>query len=190
MRTLKARLSEKSDAQLLYYIQHVDKHTEEAVRLAHAILLERSAVLPSGVAECMETAIAESNEVKEHVVDDPEVPLFYSQSAIYAFSILFSVLFGSFMLAANCRTVGKSGWLVIAVGLLYTVFAGAAVNSLDLNPGLGGSFLINGLGVVLMYEFFWKRHIGKETKYRAKPIWKPLCIGLVLFALLVYLLTS
>lgn len=33
---------------------------------------------------------------------------------------------------------------------------------------------------------FWNRFIGSETLYRARPIWVPLIIGLVIAAIVVY----
>jgi len=39
-----------------------------------------------------------------------------------------------------------------------------------------------------MYEVFWKRDIGVETEYRAKPILKPLFIAAVIFIPILYII--
>jgi hypothetical protein len=48
------------------------------------------------------------------------------------------------------------------------------------------SLIFNAAGVTIMYQLFWNRHIGKNTKYRAKPIWIPLIIGIILMVPLIY----
>jgi hypothetical protein len=44
----------------------------------------------------------------------------------------------------------------------------------------GLTFGVNGIGGWIMTQFFWNKYIGEETKYRTKPIWKPLIISLVI----------
>lgn len=199
MSALHQKLSEKTDSQLLYYIDHVNKHTEEAVRLALHILQERNVTLPEGTAERIESELA---EVKEHselmkidswkrnVVNDQEAPEYYSQTAIYVFSILFSVFFGSFMLAANCKDAGKKGWQVIVAGFAYTAITLIIMNAINVNFGFLGTYVINAIGVMILYQLFWKRDIGSETKYRAKPIWKPLLIAAIIFIPVVYFILT
>ncbi|ETZ21814.1 hypothetical protein [Pedobacter sp. V48] len=51
MPTLKQKLSQKSDTQLMYYINNPNKHTEEAVGLALAELRSRSVELPENISE-------------------------------------------------------------------------------------------------------------------------------------------
>ena len=197
MSALETKLYEKTDGQLLYYIKHVDKHTEDAVRFAFNILQERNVDLPPGTSERIEKELASkkdgeksraTDQWKRNVVNDPEAPEYYSQSAIYVFSILFSVFFGSFMLAANCNDAGKKGWQVILSGFLYTAIAVIVLSNIDFNIGITGPYLVNGLGVLIMYEVFWKRDIGVEKKYRAKPIWKPLIIAAVIFIPILYII--
>jgi len=197
MSALKTKLNNKTDDQLLYYIEHVNKHTEDAVRFAYDILQERNVDLPLDTLERIEKELAlqkeekkrgATNQWKRNVVNDPEAPEYYSQSAIYVFSILFSVFFGSFMLAANCNDAGKKGWKVILSGFLYTAIAVIVLSNINFNIGFIGPYLVNGLGVLIMYEVFWKRDIGVETEYRAKPIWKPLFIAAVIFIPILYII--
>jgi hypothetical protein len=196
MSTLKTKLHAKTDSQLIYYIEHVNKHTEDAVRFAFDILQDRNVELPLGTLERIEKELASKKEKEKkettdpwrsNFVDDPEAPEYYSKSAIYVFSILFSVFFGSFMLAANCNVAGKKGWQVISFGFLYTAIALIVLSNIDLNIRIG-PFLVNSLGVLIMYEVFWKRDIGVEKKYRKKPIWKPLLIAAVIFIPIFYLI--
>jgi hypothetical protein len=72
-------------------IEHVNKHTEDAVRFAFGILQNRNVELPLGTLEWIEKELASKEEEekgeathqwKRNVVDDPEAPEYYSQSAI------------------------------------------------------------------------------------------------------------
>ena len=195
MSALKTKLQAKTDADLLYYIEHVNKHTEDAVRFAFDILQDRNVEMPLGTLERIEKELAwqtqknreeTTHHWKRNVVDDPEAPEYYSQSAIYVFSILFSVFFGSFMLAANCNVAGKKGWQVIISGFLYTAVSVTVLSNINFNIEFIGPYLVNCLGVLIMYEVFWKRDIGVEKKYRAKPVWKPMFIAAVIFIPIVY----
>lgn len=194
MATLKEILSAKTDDQLKYYLDHVDKHTSEGVRTALAELKSRNVELPEGTDELIEEKIRlkESTNYdslrgwKRNVVKDIDAPEYYSQTAIYVFSILFSVLFGSVMLAINLKNAEKQwGWPIL-FGFIYTfgvMFLGQFI------PGssTGLSLVINGVGIVIMYQLFWNKNIGKDTKYRAKPIWIPLIIALAITIPLIYL---
>ena len=188
MSALKKILSAKTDHELMYYVQNVGKHTEEAVRLALAELQKRNVTLPEGLVPDVENQLVankikkEKEELpawKQNVVVDLDAPMYYSKTAIYTFSILFSVFFGSFMLAANCKDAGKPGWPVVLFGLLYSLFTLSI--SEYINLGLAYTYIMAAFGVLVMYEFFWGRYIGNDTKYRTKPIWKPLIIAAVIF---------
>jgi len=193
MATLKEILSTKTDDQLRYYLDHVDKHTSEGVRTALAELKSRNAELPEGIDELIEERIRikESTNYdslkgwKRNIVKDIDAPEYYSQTAIYVFSILFSVLFGGVMMAINLKNAGKQwGWPIL-FGLLFTM-GFIYLSEFIPNRSSGITLIANGLGVIIMYQLFWNRSIGKDTKYRAKPIWIPLIIAIILFVPLVY----
>lgn len=195
MSALKQKIVEKTDRDLMFYIQNVDKHTEEAVRLALAELKNRAVELPETIDEDIEHQLDAKtlqehqngkNSWKKNVVADLDAPEYYSKTAIYVFSILFSVFFGSFMLSSNCKDAGKPGWPVILFGLLYTVIAITILDYFDLNTPF--TFIANSVGVLLMYELFWGQSIGTDTRYRAKPIWKPMIIAAAIFIPLITLI--
>lgn len=201
MPSLKQILANKTDQQLMYYIQNVDKHTEEAVWLALKELQSRAVTLPEDITEQLQKQIAANNKLtvlkstspwKRTVVEDQDAPEYYSKTAIYTFSILFSVFFGSFLLAANCRDAGKSGWPTIIFGLLYTALTIATLNYFNANTLF--TFIANTVGVLLMYELLWAKNIGDETKYRAKSILKPSIVAAIIFipyfAIMIYALQA
>lgn len=193
MKTLKEILAEKTEEQLRYYLEHIDKHTDEGIRAALAELQQRNAELPEDIVDIVEQKLQERAntkvEVKKswdtHMVQDEVSPHFYSQRAIYVFSILFSVFFGSFLLAANLKTIGKSRFTVILYGFAYSVITIMVGEYIKVDVLY--AFIANSIGVIIMKALFWDRLIGKETKYNAKPIWKPLIIGILISAVFITL---
>lgn len=122
---------------------------------------------------------------KKNIVKDIDAPEYYSQTAIYVFSILFSVLFGAVMMAINLKNAGKRwGWPIL-FGLIFTLCF-IYLSEFIPNRSSGITLIANALGVIIMYQLFWNKNIGKDTKYRAKPIWIPLIIAIVLVIPLVY----
>ncbi len=194
MSALKDILAKKTDGQLRYYIEHVDKHTDEAVRVALAELQLRNAELPDDIVDVVELKLREKAAIKieekkswdTYMVEDEVSPHFYSQRAIYVFSILFSVFFGSFLLAANLKIIGKPRLLVILYGFVFFVFT--MILGEFIKIGILYTFIINSIGVMIMQALFWDRLIGKEIKYNAKPIWKPLIIGVLISAIVITLM--
>ncbi len=193
MATLKEILSTKTDDQLRYYLDHVDKHTSDGVRTALAELKNRNAELPEGIDDLIEEKIRLKETAKydslqgwkRNVVHDIDAPEYYSQTAIYVFSILFSVLFGAVMMAINLKNAGKRWGMPILFGLIFTL-GFIYLSEFIPNRSSGITLIVNGLGVVIMYQLFWNKNIGKDTKYRAKPIWIPLIIAIILVIPLIY----
>ena len=118
-----------------------------------------------------------TNYWTKNIVTDPNAPQYYSLRAIWGFSVFFTVIFGAVLLAANL-TDKKAKWTVIGFGILYTTLAIVILNMVPLtNTGL--TFGINAIGALILTQVFWKKHLG-ETKFRTKPIWKPLIISIII----------
>ena len=114
---------------------------------------------------------------KRNIVTDPEAPQYYSQTAIWAFSVIFTVVFGAVLLASNL-TDKKAKWTVIGFGALYTAIAATLLYQLPRNTGL--TLAANAGGALILTEFFWNKYVGAATQFRTKPIWKPLIISLII----------
>ena len=125
-----------------------------------------------------------SNRDKNNLVKDPAAPALYTRKVIYVFTVLFSVVFGSIMLAINVsKTPNRSkAILVVLAGLAYTIVLVAIAQKLHL--GQGFTIITSVMGAYLMEMLFWDRYIGNSTLYRAKPYWLPLTIALVIVALI------
>lgn len=131
--------------------------------------------------------------VEERIVIEPEIeelditnspplplPVLFSQTAILAFTIFFSPLFGGILLALNINTVKKPGiWQVIAISLFFTAISGLLTYFI-LPPGSFFAILIPIVIALIMSEFVWSKFIGKATAYERKSIAIPLIIALII----------
>jgi hypothetical protein len=187
-------MSNNSDEGLQAYLDNRQRFTQEAVEAAIAEMQKRGRTFSDEELANFQQEFQAKREAKEkeendlfgsqwkkNVVTDENAPAYYSEYAIYMFSAFFSVIFGAVLLAINFRSTDtkKGVWEVIAFGIVYT---GLQFGILSMMPRSTLLTLVFSMGgALLMNHFFWKKHIGKDTKYRAKPIWKPLIIALVIF---------
>ena len=122
---------------------------------------------------------------EESLVLDPNAPAFYSRSAILGFSVFFSPVAGTLLLAANISD-RRNRWKVIGWGLLYSV---VAFYLLHLLPGGFYSitsqitFFVNATAGSLIANGLWSIYMDKNQKFRSRPIWKPLALALCITAL-------
>lgn len=125
------------------------------------------------------------NEELEH---DKIYPQLYSINVIYIFSILFSVLFGSIMLAINLKEVNKRKKIfpVIAFSIIYIALSIYILEKF--NFGYGQSTIVNILGSLILNEVFWKYYIGKEIVYRKKDWVKPLLLGIMIIVTMSFIM--
>jgi hypothetical protein len=119
-----------------------------------------------------------TNQWTKNIVTDPEAPAFYSPRAVWAFSLFFTVIFGAVLLSLNL-TNKKDKWIVLGFGIAYT---GLVILVLNLLPksNTGITIGLNGAGAFLLTKYFWDEYVGAETKFRTKPIWKPLIISILI----------
>lgn len=182
-------MAKKSEDGLLEYVNNIDKYTPESIVAAVKELKKRgrdfseeeirninSKIKSKIEAEKKEDAIW-IGSWKDNFVTDPNAPELYSQRAIWGFSTFFTVIFGAVLLSANLEDKKKK-WIVIAFGAFYTLGAIVVLNQLPRNTGL--TFLVNAAGAIILTSIFWDKYIGKQTKFRVKPIWKPLIISIII----------
>jgi hypothetical protein len=186
---LKEVMAGKSDEQLKDYLVRFEKFTPEAITAAADELKKRGKqfteqelkelqqkVQSRVKAEQEEVGLWDSTSNTAMEVTDPDAPLLYSKRAIRAFSILFSTIFGAVLVASNITDTGRK-WTVIGFGIVLTALSIVVANLVDQASAVTLLNIAGGLGLI---STFWDRYIGKETKYRAKPIWKPLIISLII----------
>ena len=202
----KEMMSKMSDYELNGYIENRKNYTKEAVESAILELkyrgkefseIETTEILQQFNKKKVETKepeninlFASSNGWKKNVVTDQSATEFYSEKAIYLFSVIFSVLFGSVLMAINLRkTESKKGvFEVLGFGILFFAFQIYVLSMIPRNTIF--TLMFSMVGAVILNYFFWRKYIGQETKYRAKPIWIPLIIGIVLLAGYIFLMVT
>lgn len=129
-----------------------------------------------------------SNTYKNGIVEDPDAPYFYSKRAIYIFTILFSVVFGSVMLAINCwRIKNKTGALLsILFGIVFLTAQIFITQYANANSHSGPAYLFGFIAAIIINVGLWPKFIGNATFYRARPIWVPLIIAVVFSVLVIW----
>jgi hypothetical protein len=118
-----------------------------------------------------------SNSWRKKVVKDPNAPLLYSKVAISAFSVIFSTIFGAVLLSSNIKD-NKNKWIVVGFGIIYTTLTIIIINLIP--PNTFYVLMLNMAGGLGLTSTFWNKYVGKDTEYRAKPIWKALIISILI----------
>lgn len=191
-------MTKKSEEGLNDYLKNVDKYLPEAIYAAinelkkrgrnftdQELQLIQEKIQNKIAAQKKENEAAKSPAWDKNKVTDKSALEFYTQKAIWGFSIFFSVICGAVLLASNTDN-RKAKWTVIGFGILYTIVAIFLLNFLPRNAGL--TLAVNGGGSYLLTLLFWDKYLGKDTRYRERSIWKPLIICLLIFIPLIALI--
>ena len=127
-----------------------------------------------------------STKWKLNIVSDEDAPKLFSRRVIYIFSCLFTVVTGGILLSINLKRVNRKDviWIVLGYSIVYTAISVSILNQFERNTIL--TLLVSMLGSFALYNYFWKKYIGAETKYQTKPIWIPLIICVAIFSLLLW----
>lgn len=189
-KSLREVMTAKSEDGLADYLNNFNKYTPEAIKAAVDELKRRGRHFSEEELREIDVKIEQrkndeneedtlfaSDSWKKNVVADPNAPLLYSKGAIRGFSLVFSTIFGAALLSSNVDN-NKKKWIVIGFGVLYTAVTIVIVNLIPSNTVY--VFLLNTAGGLALTTTFWDKFVGKETKYRPKPIWKPLIISIVI----------
>jgi hypothetical protein len=183
-------MSNKSEEELMTYSKNSEMYSEEAVVAAMKELKKRGIQFSYQQVEDFQLKVRErkkkANGVRKnklnfwtkYIVTDPDAPELYSHKAIFAFSIIFTVIFGAVLLSSNLKEKRNARWIVLSFGIFYTGLAILILSFIPRNTGL--TLAINAMGGWVLTQFFWNKFIGIETKYRTKPIWKPLIIASII----------
>lgn len=154
-------MAHKSDAELMLYINNAERYTQEAVSAAIAELQKRGKEISTAEAAAISARIESRQQEliqqekrsfefispwnNENIVEDERAPQLYSPRAIYIFSILFSLVAGSILLAMNVKDK-KARWPIIVYGIAYTVLAMIISANIQINSSTGFSFFDQWLG--------------------------------------------
>ncbi len=171
----------KSTEELARIAKETGKEPEEKVNAAILELKNR------GIDTTDYSQIIKSIKENEPKLDENS-PTLYSNKVIYAFSILFSVLFGGILFAINLKQIDNKKGITptIIFSLLYTIFSIYILNLINASSGIG--LIFGGIGGLILNKLFWNKYIGKEVAYHKKSFVKPLIIALIIFTPLIILI--
>lgn len=193
-------MSNKSDAGLQEYLNNISKYQPEAVEAAILEMQKRGKNFSDEDLNNIHNAITlkkvEIEKVKndfsivekyENIVNDKNAPAYYSEKAILNFSIFFGVITGAILLTINAANRGlrNIALFTIAFGILYTSLEIWIIDIMNAKSMRYGGFTvgINLIGAMILNKVIWKRAFG-DIKYRAKPVWTPLIICIIIIGLL------
>jgi hypothetical protein len=186
----KELMSKKSDKELMDYLINFNKYTGDAITAAVDELKGRGRNFTEQelieIKEKIETSVKSENEVdslwstdslKINMVTDTNAPILYSKMTIRGFCVFFTTIFGAVLLSSNIEDT-KNKLKIIGFGIIYTGLTIALANIIPTSTYY--VILLNTAGGLALTSTFWDKYVGKETKYRAKPIWKPLIISVII----------
>lgn len=110
-------------------------------------------------------------------------PKIYSRKTILGFSVFLSMLFGGVLLYQNLMDVKKKkeAYLVLGISILFTMVV-ICIGSLQEHPKSSLGYISGLLGGSLLSYYFVPKYFPDEEQYPKKPVWKPLIIGILIFA--------
>jgi hypothetical protein len=193
-------MNKKSDQELKSILEDKTKYTDEAIEavvfeLDSRNLIEEEVVLDykSQAKEreeliiIKEPILAKELEADESPFEELVQPSLYSKKAIQGFTIFFSTLFGSILMMSNLKAMNKpkERFQVLVFGISYTIFTIILLNVIPRMFFI--TLLFNIVGYVVLTEYFWNKHLGKELQFQKKGITKPLLISLGVLTLVILL---
>lgn len=190
-KTLREVMREKPEGELMNYLNNYTDFIPEAIIAAVDELKRRGKIFTeqelTSIQQKIEErrkaddeddySLLESRPPEKDIVSDPGAPLLYSKGAINFFSVIFSTLIGAVLLSYNIKPK-KGKWIVLGFGIIYTIFSILIFKYIRQNR-LSVCFLQIAGGMALTTTF-WDKYIGKGIEYRAKPVWIPLIISLLI----------
>jgi hypothetical protein len=195
-------LEDKKNNELYFYIQPESRFVAQAVQYSFDILKERGETFSdeetNRIIKLIEDKKVQENQEslpknswdKNSVEDNNAIELF-SQLAIWCFSILFGVIFGSFILALNFKKLNKTklSIIVIIFGIFYTIFQVLAIDYLkEINFFIRNlTYGFSAFGALILH-YFWENYIGKEITYRKKSILLPSIVCILIYIPIIYLM--
>lgn len=190
------KMALKTDSELETIFENKDKYTGDAIQAVIWELEKRKRIPESDFTFSEKVFDMVPSEKKTEPIefdqnastfDEFELPILYSKKTIQGFTIFFSTIFGAVLLMYNLKEMSKpkARNQVLAFGILYTILIYVVVITIINNFFV--TIILNLIGYGILTEFFWKKHLESNLKYKKKEITKPLIIALLITGFLVFL---
>ena len=154
-------------------------------------MIEKDSIIqhPSVLAsDAIVKEVAQDDRLKNQSSEEEvALPVLFSKRTIRGFTIFFSTLFGVVLLMHNLKKMNKrkARMEVLFFGIFYTFFTMILLSYLPATLFI--TLLFNGIGYVVLTEYFWNKSLGKNVEYQKEQITKPLIISLSIVAFIIYL---
>ena len=195
--TYSQTMAKKSDTALALVLEEKHKYTEEAIQaviweLENRNIIEKDSIIQNPSVLVPEAVVKEGerdNLLKNAPLEEEEEvpPILFSKRAIRGFTIFFSTLFGVVLLMHNLKKMNKrkARMEVLFFGIFYTFFTMILLSYLPTTLFI--TLLFNGIGYVVLTEYFWNKSLGKNVEYQKEQITKPVIISLSIVAFIIYI---
>jgi hypothetical protein len=191
-------LEKLSNKELLRYTSEDTRSVSEAIEMALDILKKRGYIFS-------ETEIAQINQlIESKKKEEPDYTApntwdidedakkatvsFYSQRAIWYFSILFGLFTGAILLAINLFTLSKKKEALVTLlfGFGYTIALILVYKEFKdyFDQSRFTGILLYGIGAAILQFGFWDQYL-KGIKYKKRSIIAPLVICLIVVGLII-----
>ena len=89
-------------------------------------------------------------------------------------------------MAINLKRIGKKDkiWIVLLYSFAYTFLMYFVLSQFQRNTML--TLVCSMIGSIVLYNIFWGKFLGADTKYRPNKIWGPLIVAIIIFSFLVF----
>jgi hypothetical protein len=195
-----SKMADKSDEELLKYIEQTEKYVPAAIAAAIEELERRKGSLSEEVQYKIASGLERKRRQQAEeagfvlrasdngdLIDWGQAPRYYTQEAIFFCSALLSTLWGAILLAIDLWKEHRTGaFISLASGLAYTILTFYSVRAVpEYKAGL--YLLMNMAGGMLLTSVLRPKYIPKDAVYIKRAPWIILAVVLG-FILLNFLL--
>lgn len=193
-----SKMVNKSDSELQEYIDNKSQFQEEAVSAAIWELEKRGKVgvdaqsVNVQIEIKREQKLEQEEQIKKEInyTDDPNAPRLFPKWSIWFFSVLFAPIFGGFLMAMNFKETKQKKLIGMVLGfsIVFTAIVIITVTKVREmnNTSYNLTYLMNLVGGLILDQYFWNVKLGKDLKYRKRPVWIALIISAAIAGLMIW----
>ena len=186
----------KSDIELEDYLTNILAYSREIVEAAVTEMKKRSRIFTEDELSTIEAKINERENtigkntitvrysLEKYIVEDESALALYSRKTIDWITIFFGIIVGTILMVINLKnTEKKKGIITVLIfGIVYLFFEIYILSLIPESPYSLVNFAcisFNGFGAYILHSLIWNKFIGKEYKYRKRPNWFPIVLGIL-----------
>lgn len=190
------RMSTKTTSELEEILHNKSQYQEDAILAVTWELEKRGSSEYNELAQeilVQRTQREEINKKVSNYTDDPNAPQLYPKWSIWIISVLFTPLIGAIMMAMNLKRTEqkKQVPIVLAFSIIFVAIVIMTVNYMTtkFNSSTNWANILNFIGAAVLSEYFWKKHIGTEFKFRKRSPLIPFLISISITVFFIWIST-